>query len=81
MGGMPSIATNVFILALMILFMLFEALDFKHKLSYVIGKSEKYHHIDQIKIRLILNSVIQHLGLKALISFLQDFLCGYYWSC
>lgn len=73
MGGMSSIATNVFILALMILFMLFEAPDFKHKLSYVMGKSEKYHHIDQIRIRLILNSVIQYLGLKALISLFTGF--------
>lgn len=73
MGGMSSIASNIFVLILMVLFMLFEAPDFQHKLSFVLDKTEKYHHISHTKINLILDSVIRYLALKALISLCTGF--------
>lgn len=73
MGGMSSFASNTFVLILMVLFMLFEAPDFKHKLAFVLEKTEKHHHISNTKINLILDSVIHYLGLKALISLLTGF--------
>ncbi|WP_066802969.1 AI-2E family transporter [Moraxella oblonga] len=73
MGGMSSVASNIFVLVLMVVFMLFEAPDFKHKLAFVLEKTEKHHHISNTKINLILDSVIHYLGLKALISLLTGF--------
>lgn len=73
MGSMSSFASNTFVLILMITFMLFEAPDFQHKLSFVLDKTEKYHHISHNKINLILDSVIRYLGIKALVSLLTGF--------
>lgn len=68
MGGVSSLASSAFVLTLLVLFMLFEAQDFKYKLIYVFNKSKQKDNFDVQQLGLILQSVIRYLGLKALIS-------------
>ncbi|MDO4896015.1 MAG: AI-2E family transporter, partial [Moraxella sp.] len=67
MGGVSSLASSMFVLVLLVLFMLFEAKDFRSKLAYVLSH-HKQDGFDNDKVSLILQSVIRYLGLKALIS-------------
>lgn len=68
--GFSGVVTNIFVLLLVVVFMLFEAPTAKHKLAFVLAGSKKDITEEENHIDRILQSVISYLGVKTTVSLL-----------
>lgn len=68
-----SVVTNIFVLLLVVVFMLFEAPTTKHKLAIALSQSQYIEEKEQ-QVNRILQGIISYLGVKTLISLLTGML-------
>lgn len=65
-----GVVTNIFVLLLVVVFMLFEAPTAKHRLAMILSTKKSETHNTEIQINRVLQGVISYLGVKTITSLL-----------